>query len=277
MNLDLDARRALITGSSVGLGLEIALALALSGSTVIICGRKEKRVQLAREEIISKIADEGLSSPFSRVYGYIVDGTDNQSVRNLVCDEIAPYGGVLDILINNIGGAPKFGRFKDLTDEDWINTFDLNVMTTVRFTRAALPLLKRSSYGGRIINIASLPAIQPGKFNPDYAASKAALVNLTKCLANEFSPIGIRANVLCPNTLNGTGLERNAEDKAKREVINVEEAKRKILENAAQKNPLGKVGELTDVANLVVFLASDAGQFINGQCIAIDGGESRGI
>jgi len=150
-------------------------------------------------------------------------------------------------------------------------------MSAVRFTRAVLPLLRASRCGGRIINIGSLPGIQPGKFNPDYAVAKAGVHILTKCLANEFGPEGIRTNCICPSTLNGGGIMRNAKDRAKRERISVNEAKEKIIENAAKKNPLGQVGTLEDVANLVSFLASDAGQFINGVCIPVDGGECRSI
>lgn len=264
MSTSLNGRVALVTGSSSGLGLEIAKVLARNEARVILSGRDLEKLKTACAEV-------GKIALYPSKYR-VVDSTDILSVQQIFLEEKH-----LDILVNNIGGAPKFGKFEDLTDEDWMNTFDLNVVSAVRFTREALPLLKKSRHGGRIINIASLPGIQPGRMNPDYASSKAALVNLTKCLANEFGPVGIRTNVICPSTLSGGGFGRNILDLMDREGIDSTTATRQILTSAAQKNPLGKVGTLADVANPVAFLCSDEAQFINGQCIAVDGGEMRGI
>ncbi len=273
MNLNLNGRMALVTGSSHGLGKEIAFTLAQAGAKVIICGRDTEKLESALRE-----AEEAHGL---RLVGWQLDASSNVSIADHFRSFLPQYSfgkeETLDILVNNIGGAPKFGKFEDLNDEDWLNTFNLNLMSAVRFTRAALPFLRKSKHGGRIINIGSLPGIQPGGRNPDYAVAKAGLIALTKCLANEFGPEGIRTNCICPNTLNGGGLERNAKDRAKNEGISVDEARKKILESAAKKNPLGKVGELSDVASAVAFLASDAAQFINGTCIRVDGGECRSI
>ena len=256
MNTNLNGRVALVTGSSSGLGLEIAKVLAKNGAGIILCGRNGEKLEKV-----------DLKARY-----HVVDATDVLSVRQMFLRTNS-----LDILVNNIGGAPKFGKFEDLTDRDWMHTFDLNVMTAVRFTREALPLLKKSPNGGKIINIASLPALQPGTFNPDYAACKAALVNFTKYLANEYGKDRICANVICPSTLFGDGLERNAEDVAVKEDINIDEARQKIIMGAMMKNPLNRMGFPSHVANLVAFLCSDEADFITGQCIAVDGGESRGI
>lgn len=265
MNTSLNGRVALVTGSSHGLGLEIAKVLAKNGARLIICARSWENLEEAAYQVES-ISVEKI------VNAYLVDGTSGKSVKEMFDFKIKSHGGVLDILVNNIGGATKFGTFEDLTDKDWIKTFDLNVMSAVRFTRGALPLLKKSRHGGRIINISSFVALKPGKFNPDYSASKAAIVNFTEYIARNYGKDGIHANAICPNTLMGDGLERNAEDRALKEGISVEEAKNKIIESAKKKNPLGEIGEPADVANLVAFLASDAAKFINGTCIPVDGG-----
>lgn len=264
MDINLRGRIALVTGSSQGLGLEIARVLGKSGARIIICSSNKQRIDAARNDL----QNDGVI-----VNNFFADARDILSVRQLFLWNI----NKLDILINNVGGAPKFGRFEDLTDEDWHNTFELNVMSAVRFTREALPLLKKSPHGGRIINISSFVAVQPGRFNPDYLTAKAGLVNLTKYIANEYGKNGIRANVICPNTLRGGGLSKNAKDMAQREGIGIKEAEEKILENAKNKNPLGKVGKLADVANLALFLSSDAGQFYTGQCFMADGGQKSTI
>lgn len=246
--MNLSGRNALVTGSTSGLGLDIARRFFGAGSKVIICGRDKNK-------------------------GFSVDGEDDESVKNFFKNNISD----LDILVNNIGGARKFGKFEDLTDGDWLKTFNLNVMTAVRFTRESLPFLKKSKHGGRIITIASLPAIQPGKFNPDYSACKAALVNLSKYWANEYAQYGILSNVICPNTIAGGGWRKNIKDRSERDGISVEEAENVMIKEVSAKNPLGRVGKPTDLANLITFLASDEAQYITGQCICIDGGEQRSI
>lgn len=267
MNTNLNGRVALVTGSSSGLGLEIAKFLAKAQAQVILCGRDKKRLETARG-IVTRTA------LYPTTYR-VVDASDVLSVHEMFVRHID--NNRLDILVNNIGGAPKFGKFEDLTDEDWLNTFDLNVMSAVRFTREALPFLKKSPHGGRIINISSFVGLKPGKFNPDYAFCKAGIINFTEFIARNYGKDGIRANVVCPNRLMGDGLERSAQDRAEREKITIDEARNKIIENAKNKNPLGEIGELADVANVVAFLASDAGKFINGSCIPVDGGGLKGV
>lgn len=256
--MDLKNRVSLVTGSTSGLGLFMARRLFELGSKVILCGRN-----------IDKITDTNDLASFEC---FSVDGENNDSVSSFFKSNISN----LDILINNIGGAYKFGKFEDLTDNDWLKTFNLNVMTAVRFTREALPFLKKSGHG-RIISIASLPALQPGKFNPDYSACKAALVNLSKYWANEYAQYSILSNVICPNTIAGGGWRKNIKDRSERDGISVEEAENIMIKEASAKNPLGRVGKPIDIANLVAFLASDEAQYITGQCICIDGGEQRSI
>jgi len=269
MNLSLKGRVALITGSSQGLGKAIALSLAKEGAGVIICGRNIESLRQAKHEIEEKTK--------ATVFTFRVDATIKSSVENLFV-ELANKIGNLDILVNNVGGGgdEKFGRFIDIEDEDWQWSFNINVMTAVRFTRLAIPYLK-SSDQARIINISSVPALQPGKFKPQYAATKAALVNLTTYLAYDLAEHNILVNTICPTTLHGGGWDKNIKDRAKRDNISVEEAERLTRETQEKQVPLGRIGKLEDVANLVTFLASDKAEFITGDCFFVDGGVKRSI
>ena len=190
--------------------------------------------------------------------------------------EVTEIYGKLDILVNNIGGAPKFAKFDDLSDHDWLMTFDLNVMSVVRFVRAAAPWLKKSE-AGRIINMTSVSGIEPGYFNPHYTTTKAALINLTKYLANQYAKDGVLVNAVCPGPVYSDSWDRNLVRLAAERGISVEEVKKNIDAEESAKIPLGRVGEGADVAGLVSFLASDASQWTTGACFPVDGGKLRSI
>ena len=154
--------------------------------------------------------------------------------------------------------------------------YELGFMSTVRFTRESLPYLRHSDQA-RIINIASLSAHQPGIFNPHYSAAKAALLNLTKHLANYLGKDKITVNTVCPSTLDGGGWHQNIIDRARRQNITVEKAEQLMREEENKKSPLGKMGTLEDVANEVVFLASSKASFLTGHTYNVDGGITRSV
>lgn len=258
--------RALVTGSSHGIGLEIARAFAVAGAEVILCGRNPGSLEEAKKSL------RGLTGKVEAVQ---VDATDAKSVKSLF-ETIVKKGNRLDILVNNVGGARPFGGFFDLTDEDWRGSFDFNFMSMVYFAREAIPFL-RASRQASILNISSVPAHQPGRFNPHYSAAKAAMVNLSKHLSNLLAPENILVNTLCPGTLDGGGWERNIRDKAERENLDFAAAEAKMREEENKKVPLNRVGTPKDIAAMAVFLASTQARFITGECIHIDGGVTRSI
>ena len=193
-------------------------------------------------------------------------------------DEKMSKIGKLDILVNNVGNIEKFGRFEDLEEEDWIRSFNLTFMSAVRFIKASLPYLKKSDQA-RIINISSLSAHQPSftGLNPHYGMAKAGIVNLTKNLAADFGRYGITVNTICPSTLTGGGWHKNVIDRAKRQNITASKAEKLMHQEECKKSPLGKMGELKDVANMVVFLASANANFLTGHCYNVDGGITRSV
>ncbi|QQG45450.1 MAG: SDR family oxidoreductase [Candidatus Sungiibacteriota bacterium] len=272
MNLNLKNRTVLITGGSRGVGKAIARAFVAEGARVVICGRDAESLRKAREELC------GVENSCSKtIFTCVLDATKSEEAMAL----FSPLGlisaiGSLDVLVNNVGGAESFGGFCDLKDRDWIRAYELNFMSAVYFSREALPWLQKSG-NGRIINISSVPARQPGGYNPHYSAAKAALLNLSKHLANQLGQYNILVNAICPSTLRGGGWDTNVKKRALREGISEEEAARKTEETDKKKNPLSRLGTLEDVANLVVFLASPVANFITGTCIDVDGGTVRSI
>ena len=261
MNLNLKNKVAIITGSSSGLGKVIAQRLAESGAHVLICAR----TQISLNSTISEFKKNGLSAG-----GAVVNVKDPAQVKRFYKEQVSK----LDILINNVGGVEKFGSFMDLEPQDWSDALALNLMSMVYFSQEAIPYMKKSG-SGRIVNISSVPAIQPGFFNPHYSAAKAAMVNLSKHLSNFLAKDNVLVNAVCPSTLSGGGWDRNINDKSSRLGITFDEAEKLMAVEEGKKVPLGRVGTVDDVANLVTFLCSEAANFITGESISVDGGTTR--
>ena len=267
MDLELKGRTALITGSSSGLGKAIALALAQEGADVIINGRN-------RETINNTATEIGIKSN-TNIHSCHVDATDPEGIKNFFRTN-GFWLKKLDILVNNVGNLEKFGNFSNLEDKDWMRSYELTFMSMVRFTREALPLLKKSP-GASILNIGSLVSHQPGKFNHHYVAAKAAILAVSKQMANEFGAFGIRVNVVCPSTIKDGGWIRNVQDRAKRMNVSPQEAEQAMEDDAKARSPLGTIGHADDVSGLIVFLASDKAKFLTGHCYNVDGGITRSI
>ncbi len=265
MDMGLKGRLALITGSTRGLGKAIAMALAREGVEVIINGRHEGSVLKTMKEISDKYRVQTWACP--------VDVTDNEAIKTFF--QLGPVAakGSLDILVNNVGNIEKFGSFTDLEDKDWLRCYDLTFMSAVRFIREALPFLTASG-NGKVINISSLISHQPGNYFPHYAPAKAALNNLTKYLANILGNRNILVNAICPSNVDW---EKNIKDRAERDGISISDAEIKIHEAEKNKSPLGRVGAIEDVANLVVYLSSNKANFLTGHIYNVDGGITKGI
>lgn len=267
MDLGLKRRVALITGSSSGLGRMIADTLAKEDANVIINGRNKEKIDRACREIIHNFN--------VNAYPCYADVTNPNQI-NVFFSEVLPKIGKLDILVNNAGNLEKFGTLWDLAEKDWIQSFNLTFMPMVRFSLLAHPWLKKSGHG-RIINIGSIPAHQPGRANPHYAAAKAAILPVSKMMANEFAKDNVLVNVVCPSTLNGGGWNENIVLRAKRDGITTKKAEKLMREEENKKSPLGIMGTLEDIADFVLFLASDRAKFITGQCFNVDGGLIKSI
>lgn len=260
MDKNLQGRVALVTGGSRGIGKAIAVALAREGADVIVCALKQNTLEKTKSEI-EKFGGKCWTAAF--------DATDSGAVKSFFETTVSKIGK-LDILVNNVGGVMDHATFEELSDKQWLDSWNLNFMTAVYFTRGVLPWLKKSK-AARIINISSTAGKQPGGFNPHYGAPKTALNSLSKFLANQLAPQRILVNSVCPSTVSGGMWDAHIADKAERSGISIEEATKLMTEEVIKKTPLGKIGTPEDVAELVAFLASDKAQFITGTCIAVDG------
>lgn len=267
MEINLHGRMALITGASHGIGKAIAQEFVTSGACVALVARNYEKLCNAAQEINTEVWAEPIL--------LCGDVTHENHVRNMFVT-LEKEAGHLDILVNNVGGAEPFGDFFSLNDYDWVHTFDLNVLSMVRFSRRAIPLLRKSNCA-RIINISSFPAHQPGANNPHYIAAKAGMLALNKYLANVLGPDNILVNAICPATLKGGGWDQNVRDRATRDKISFEDAERRMEEEGKKKTPLGRLGTLEDVAKLATFLASSANNYITGSVFDVDGGIRRSV
>ena len=183
MDLNLRGRTAIITGSSQGIGLEIARRLVEEGANVTLCARDESRLRAAEAEL--KLLS-------LKVVAESANLESMEDCQRVVRRTAEVFRGI-DILVNNVGGIARFAPFEELGEEDWIACFRLNLLSAVHATRASLPWLLKSP-APAIVNIASITGAQPGDYNPHYSSMKAGLINLSKHLSKPLRLTGLLEN-----------------------------------------------------------------------------------
>lgn len=266
MELGLEGKVALVTGASKGIGKAIADALAAERCRVVLCARGEDDLEAAAE---------GIRETGGEALAVATDMSDADAIKELVGKTNAAFGGA-DILVNNAGGTGRTLAFDELTDEDWTEVLELNILSAVRLTRAVLPGMREKRWG-RVINIASESGIQPDPFMPHYNASKAALINLTKSLSKAYAADGILVNAVSPAMVRTPLVEGMFEDMAQERGISKEEAEAAFLRETRPHIVLERPGEAEETAAVVVFLASEAASFVTGSNYRVDGGSVASI
>ncbi|MCI1945366.1 SDR family NAD(P)-dependent oxidoreductase [Clostridium luticellarii] len=241
-----------ITGSSKGIGREIALEFSNKGAVVVVNGRNRAEVQKVEDEISN---NGGIS------LGIAADVTKKTEVENLFRSVIDKYGKV-DILINNAGGDSGSKTVEDLTEEEWDSVINRNLKSVFLCSKAVIKNFKRQKQG-RIINIAS----QAGRAisilgGPHYAAAKAGVIGFTKHLARELVHYGVTVNSIAP------GIVISGEKLKDEWNSHTEEEQNKILEDI----PLKRLGTNAEIAKAVLFLASEDSSYIVGACLDVNGG-----
>lgn len=245
--LSMEGKVALVTGASSGLGAHFARVLAAAGATVIAAARREERLNALVDEIRSN---------GGKADAIALDVTNTASVATAL-DTIESNQGGIDVLVNNAGVAASQYSLK-VTEEEWDYVMDTNLKGAWRMARATAERASAAAQALSIINIASILGLRVGFGESTYAVSKAAVVQLTKALALEVARKGIRVNALCPGYF---ATEMNTE-------YLHSEAGQALL----SKTPIGRMGKLTELNGPLLLLASDAGSFMNGAVIPVDGG-----
>jgi 3-oxoacyl-[acyl-carrier protein] reductase len=261
MDLGLKNKVALVTGGSKGIGKAIAVGLAREGCAVAICARGGAELTQAATEI---------KSAGGNVHAVTADVTLAKDVTPLVAEVVKQFG-TIHILVNNAGGVSKFAPFDELSDDDWISTLNLNLLSCVRVTREVLPYMREQKWG-RIINISSESGVQPDALMPDYNASKSAMNSLTKSLSKAYGKDGILVNTVSPAFIRTPLAVDFLGKQAAAKGISLEEAEKQFLQGFRPNIVLNRPGESEEVAAATVFLASEAASFITGSNYRVDGG-----
>jgi NAD(P)-dependent dehydrogenase (short-subunit alcohol dehydrogenase family) len=243
VDLGFEGKRCLVTGSTGGIGLEVVRQLAHEGARVVSCGRREAP---GAGEVAHVTAD------LSRA------GEPERAVENA----LGALGG-LDVLVNNVGVA-RHARFEDVPDEEWDAYWQLNVMSYVRATRAALPHLREG--GGAIVNVSSTAGKRPSTGMPHYSVTKAAVLSLSRLVADLYAKDGVRCNAVTPGPtatdawLGEGGL---AEQQGERD---------EVLAKVGAGRPLGRLARPGEIAAVIVFLCSERASYVTGAAWSADGG-----
>jgi NAD(P)-dependent dehydrogenase (short-subunit alcohol dehydrogenase family) len=248
MDVSVEGKVALVTGGSRGIGLASAIEFARSGAMgVAITSRKAENIEAAKEEMVGAGVDA------DRVLALALRADDEEAANRAVAETVGTFGSC-DILINNAGTNPAFGNLMDVDLGALDKTWDVNMRAPLLWVRAAYHGWM-AEHGGVVVNVASIGGLRPSPMMGAYNMSKAGVVFLTRQLAQELAP-KIRVNAVAPAVVKTRLAEFLLQDE----------------DATAAMHPLGRVGEPEDVARLIVFLASDASDWMTGTTVPVDGG-----
>jgi 3-oxoacyl-[acyl-carrier protein] reductase len=242
MELGLEDKVCVVTGSTGGIGLVVARQLQAEGATVVTSGRRS----------------EGIGA-----LHVVADLTEPAAADEVIGAAVVAFGRV-DCLVNNVGGT-AIRKLEELTDEDWQTSFDLNLMTAVRATRAAVRGMKERG-SGSIVNVSSTAAKRPSAGMPDYSVMKAAMLSYSRLVADLYAGAGIRCNAVTPGptaTEAWLGEGGLADQQGNRD---------EVLAKVGARRPLGRLAEPEEIAAVIVFLLSDRASYVTGAAWSADGG-----
>jgi 3-oxoacyl-[acyl-carrier protein] reductase len=257
MDLQLKDKVAIVGGASDGIGRGIAMALAAEGARLAISARREPALSQAAEAIRQATGAE--------VLAVSADCRKAEDCQRLIDAASSHFGG-LDIVVNN-DGAPPLGALTSFDDAAWHKAVEQNLMYAVRMARGAVPHMQKRG-GGSILNITAISAIQPIAGFGLSVATWAGVIGFAKTLSIEVAKHGINVNTICPGYIETQRLEK---------VFTAAESPKAMRAQLTAEIPMGRIGTVQDVANLVAFLVSPRGRYVTGTSIPVDGGLLRAL
>lgn len=263
MDLQLKNKRALITGSTSGIGYAIAKSLAEEGTEVILNGRTQQRI----DEAIKTLQE---TNPTAKISGIKADFRDIDSVKSLI-----KKIGSVDILINNVGIFSS-QTFEKTSDKDWYEMFEVNVMSSVRLSKAFLPKMKENNWG-RIIFISSECAMLVPEDLIAYSTTKAAMLSISRGLAQTTRGTDVTVNSVLPGSTLTEGAKQFLKEQATKNQTSEKEIAGNFFKNVRTSSLLERFANPKEIADMVVFLSSPLSSATNGSAIKADGGSIPGI
>jgi len=262
MDLGLAGKRALVTGSSSGIGAGVTRMLAAEGCAVVVHGRDRARAE--------KVADQ---------IGAVAVAIGDLS-SDAGADTVAQVAGAIDILVNNAGGAAGTSAmgWTEVGEAAWIETYQQNAIAAARMIRRLLPGMKAKGWG-RIINIASAAGTQPIAFGPDYGAAKGAVLNMTVSLAKSLGDCGVTVNSVSPGAILTPAVEAwltSLKGAMGWGDISLAEAEARMTREIVPL-PIGRIGRVEDIAHAVCMIASPGAGFMTGANVRVDGGQVQSV
>ncbi|MGI9658111.1 MAG: SDR family NAD(P)-dependent oxidoreductase [Gaiellaceae bacterium] len=255
MDLGVKDHVCVITGSTAGIGLETARLLAAEGARVVVNGRSETSVARARDDV-------------GAVLGVAADMGSAGGVDELISAAVGELGRI-DCLVNNVGLARQVD-FMAVTDEEWNSLWQLNVMSYVRTIRAVLPGMRERGYG-RIVNVSSTAGKRPSTGMPDYTVTKAAVLSLSRLVADLYTKDGVLCNAVAPGpTASPAWLAEGG--LADQVSLKSGKSREEVLKGVGAGRPLGRLAEPEEIAGVIAFLCSERASYVTGAAWSADGG-----
>jgi 3-oxoacyl-[acyl-carrier protein] reductase len=255
MDLGLRDRVCLVTASTSGIGLETARLLVGEGARVVVTGRDQDRAEHARQETGAALA-------------VACDLAEPAAPDALVATTTEALGPI-ECLVNNVGEAYQIG-FEELTDEQWDALWQLNVMSYVRCIRAVLPAMKEANRGV-IVNVSSTAGKRPSTAMPNYSVTKAAVLSLSRLVADLYATDGIRCNAVAPGPT-ATGAWLSEGGLADQQAVRSYKTRQQVIEAVGSGRPLGRLAEPEEIASVIAFLCSERASYVTGSAWSADGG-----